>query len=268
MEQHPIPRQITTFEFKLIGFMTLRQFLYLAIFFPLGFVVFRLFPIPLINILLGVVVVVFGLALAFLPINDRPLEVWIRNLIKRLNSPTQYFYHKANPPISIFQNLYFVSDPHRVLAHIESQQKLSAYLAKTNQVMASSRKTPAAAPAIAAAPAVAVPSPSAAQPQLQVQPQVNLNTNPRQPFLIGTVKNNKQIPLPGILIYIKDQNSNPLRLLKTNPHGIFATYNPLPSSEYFFEIKDPKEVYFFDTIKLKVDGGNSSPLEFYSKELL
>jgi len=46
MEQHAVPRQITTFEFKLIGFMTLRQFIYLLVFIPLGVVVYFLFPIP------------------------------------------------------------------------------------------------------------------------------------------------------------------------------------------------------------------------------
>ena len=56
MEQHAIPRQITSFEFKLIGFMTLKQFLYLVIFAPIGYIVYVLFPIPLLNIILGIVV--------------------------------------------------------------------------------------------------------------------------------------------------------------------------------------------------------------------
>jgi len=264
MDQHPIPRQITTFEFKLIGFMTLRQFLYLIIFVPLGFIVFKIFPIPLLNILLGLITALIGFALAFLPINDRPLEVWIRNFVKRVNSPTQYFFHKNNPPISIFQSLYFVSDPHLVFTHIESQQKLSAYLAKTKQVMGSRPQITQVQqnPILTSAQPQNVASPIAPAENSFDAPVV------KQPFLIGVVKNNKQIPLPGILIYVKDQSNNPVRLLKTNPHGIFATYSPLPVAEYVFEIKDPKEGYFFDTIKLKVDGASYKPLEFYSKELL
>jgi hypothetical protein len=88
---------ITSFEFKLIGFMTLKQFLYLVIFAPIGYIVYWLFPIPLLNILMGIAVGGIGLALAFVPINDRPLDVWIKNMWKRLNSPTQYFYRKNNP---------------------------------------------------------------------------------------------------------------------------------------------------------------------------
>ena len=53
MDGHPIPRQITTFEFKLIGFMTLRQFLYLVVTIPTAYIVFRLFPIPLVNLIIS-----------------------------------------------------------------------------------------------------------------------------------------------------------------------------------------------------------------------
>ena len=75
-------------------------------------------------------------------------------------------------------------------------------------------------------------------------------------------------PLPGTLVYVKDQNNNVVRLLKTNPHGIFATYNPLLKGEYFFEIKDPKNTYFFDRMKVRVEETNTKILEFFSKELL
>jgi hypothetical protein len=91
---------------------------------------------------------------------------------------------------------------------------------------------------------------------------------PKKPFLTGVVKNNKIIPLSGVLIYIKDQNGKTIRLLKTNPYGVFATFNPLPDGEYLFELKDPQGSYFFDTIKLKIEGKNQRPLEFFSKELL
>ena len=98
MEQHPIPRQITTFEFKLIGFLTLHQFMYLIVFLPLGYIVYRIFPIPLLNMVTGAFVAALGGAFAFLPVNERPLDVWIRNLFKRLTSPTQYMFHKENKP--------------------------------------------------------------------------------------------------------------------------------------------------------------------------
>ena len=113
-----MPRQITTFEFKLIGFLTLKQFIYLAVFIPLGFIMFKLVPIPLLNILAAVLVGGGGVAFAFVPVNDRPLDVWIKNFMKSITSPTQFTYHKKNPPIYFLKNLFFISDPHRVMTHI------------------------------------------------------------------------------------------------------------------------------------------------------
>ena len=89
-----------------------------------------------------------------------------------------------------------------------------------------------------------------------------------KPFFIGTVKNGKRIALPGILIYVKNTQNIPVRLLKTNQHGIFATFNPLPAGEYTFEIKDPKSSYLFDTMKITIQDINTRSIEFYSKELL
>jgi hypothetical protein len=71
-----------------------------------------------------------------------------------------------------------------------------------------------------------------------------------------------------ILIYVKDTKGTPVRLLKTNPHGIFATYNPLLPGEYTFEMKDPKNIYFFDTMKIGIQEHNAGNIEIVSKEML
>lgn len=279
MDQHPVPRQITTFEFKLIGFLTLKQFIYLVVFVPLGFIAVKLFPIPYINLFVGVLVAGVGVAFAFVPVNDRPMEVWVRNLLKRLTSATQYEYHKHNPPSFLVEDLFFVEDPHRVLAHVESQEKLAAYLAKTkgtlkpntkkanisfllskpNEVLVQ-KKTPQQSIQTST---VIPKTQTASQPQSIPQPGIKKNA-----FFAGTVKNNKLIPLPGILIYVKDEKGNTVRLLKTNPHGVFATFNKLPSGDYTFELKDPKGGYFFDTMKINTVNISQKTLEFHSKELL
>lgn len=277
MEQHPVPRQITTFEFKLIGFMTLRQFLYLVIFFPIGFIVYKIIPIPFINIVLGVIIGVIGIAFAFVPIQDRPLEVWIKNLIRRLNSPTQYIYKKQSDKIGTIEDLYFTSDPHLALTHIETKEKLNKYMqsiksAENDQVASTNSKvkkqqlhindlllqTKNTDPAEI----------KKANVSLQGQSSEVKAETIKQPFITGIIKNRKQIPLPGTLISIKDTEGSQLRLLKTNPHGIFATYSPLSSGDYRFEIIDPKGIYFFDTMNIRIDSEKQKPLMFYSKEIL
>ena len=269
-DQHPIPRQITTFEFKLIGFLTLKQFIYLIVFIPSGFILYKLFPIPYLNILVALLVAGVGFAFAFLPVNDRPLDVWIQNLIRRLTSPTQYRYHKKNAPVYFLDSLYFIEDPHRVMAHVESREKLAAYLAKTRSTTSSvdSKSTPVVLPVSAPKePPQVTTSSQQVKKTPPTQPLIN-QTLVKKPFLNGVVKNHKLIPLPGILIYIKDQKGQVMRLLKSNPHGVFATFNPLSKGSYQFEFKDPKSSYFFDTMNINIEETNNKPYEFFSKELL
>ncbi len=276
MEQHSIPRQITTFEFKLIGFLTIKQFIYLIVFIPIGFIVYYIFPVPLLNILLGIITGGLGFAFAFLPVNERPLDIWIRNFFKRLTSPTQYLYHKVNQPLYFLKNLYFVTDPHRVMSHIEAQEKLSSYLATRNPSVPKTQKKQTVTNLFQMTTSTLSGKSTMKQPVIPIQTQVSPPTQsvvppisePKKPFFTGVVKNHKLIPIPGILIYMKDEKGNVLRLLKSNPHGVFATFNPIPPGEYQFEVKDANNSYFFDTMKIKIDSNNSKPFEFYSKELL
>ncbi|MEK7177514.1 MAG: PrgI family protein [Patescibacteria group bacterium] len=271
MEQHAIPRQITSFEFKLIGFLTIKQFIYLLISIPTGILIFYIFPVPILNILLGIIVGSIGVAFAFVPINDRPMEVWVRNLIKRLSSPTQYFFKKQNPAIYFLKNLVFTDDPHRVISHIDSQQKLSKYL-NTKTPTNNRNRNQEISNLFTDSFASLLGKKHKPQPSTVKEPSSIINhpsSSIKAPFLTGIIKYYKQTALTGILIYIKkDLTGDPIRILKTNSHGIFATYNPLPPSEYSFEVKDPKGNFFFDTMKVRVENVNEKPVEIISKELI
>lgn len=266
-----MPRQITSFEFKLIGFMTLKQFLYLIAFVPIGLLVYFIVPIPIIRHLLGFLVAMIGVILAFVPVNDRPMDVFIKNLVKRLMSPTQYIYEKHNPPVYFLNNLYFLSDPHHVFSHIDSQEKLSKYLAE-HQAPADPGHAPQRVAAMQQAlkGAKGQPVGKGVVPGVKGRPAaagVTPAAVSKKPFLIGIVRTRKEIPLPGILIYIKDSANRPVRLLKSNPNGIFATYTALPQADYIIEVKDPMNAHFFDTIKVHLPLAARS-LDIISRELL
>lgn len=275
MDQHPIPRQITTFEFKLIGFLTIKQFIYLVVFIPLAIITYYIFPIPLLNILAAIIIGLIGVAFAFMPINDRPMEVWVKNLIKRLTSPTQYHFHKNNPAIYFLKNLVFTADPHRVTAHIDSQEKLAKYL-NSRSASAQKQNKKKDINNLLANPMSFFTQKKDSLPTTtnQVEKEsepVPVNQAPavKQPFLTGVAKNHKQTPLAGLLVYVKnDQAAAPLRILKTNQHGVFTTFNPLPPGDYIFEVKDPKHSVIFDTMKFTIGNQNTKPVEIYSKELI
>jgi len=201
------------------------------------------------------------------------MEVWVKNLIKRLSSPTQYFFKKQNPAIYFLKNLVFTNDPHRVMSHIDSQQKLSKYLntkAPTNNKNRSQEISNLFTDSFASLLGKKHnPQPSTIKEPSSVTNRPAPIPNIKVPFLTGLIKNYKQTALTGILIYIKkDPTGDPIRILKTNSHGIFATYNPVPPSEYFFEIKDPKGIFFFDTMKIRIENVNEKPVEIMSKELI
>ena len=98
MEQHPIPQQISSYQFKLVGDMTLKQFFQVA-----GGVVvsFIIYSAPLYAIIKWPLVLLsagLGAALAFLPFQERPLERWIFAFFRSIYSPTLYFWRKTEKP--------------------------------------------------------------------------------------------------------------------------------------------------------------------------
>lgn len=96
MDNHPIPQDITGFQFKLIGKMTIRQFIYLAIGAVIAWLVFFIIDPPaLIKWPISLASIGIGAALAFIPIDGRPMDTMLRNFIKALSSPTKFLYKKG-----------------------------------------------------------------------------------------------------------------------------------------------------------------------------
>lgn len=105
MEPHPIPQNVTSFQFHLIGDMTLKQFIYLAAGSTIAYVLFVFVSsvYPLITWPLIIISASLGFAFAFLPINSRPLDYWLGAFLKAVYSPTKRVWKKNNKT--------FVDDP-------------------------------------------------------------------------------------------------------------------------------------------------------------
>ena len=96
MEQHAIPQQISSYEFKLVGEMTMKQFLKAAAGIVLAILINTTKIIVIVKWPLMLVVGGAGLLLAFVPFEDRPLETWVISFLKSIYSPTIYTYKKRN----------------------------------------------------------------------------------------------------------------------------------------------------------------------------
>ncbi len=92
MESHPIPQQISSYQFRLVGDMTLKQFFQLgggvlsaAILYTIGIHPFIKWPLMIFSVCLGA-------ALAFLPIEERPLSRWFISFFSSVYSPTVFVW--------------------------------------------------------------------------------------------------------------------------------------------------------------------------------
>jgi hypothetical protein len=102
MEQHPVPQQISSYQFRLVGDMTLKQFFQLAGGCLCALIVYAS-PLPAIfRWPLIVFFVLIGAAMAFLPIEERPLDVWIVAFFRAIYSPTKFYWKASAQPASYF----------------------------------------------------------------------------------------------------------------------------------------------------------------------
>src|SRR3989338_3299353 len=108
MEQHPVPSHIASFEFKLFGNLTIKQFVTLAIPASVGGIIFFSGLPDTIRFPLSVLFVGFGLLIALVPFGGRPFTKWIMAFVKAILSPTQRIWIKEK---KIPEFLWVITNP-------------------------------------------------------------------------------------------------------------------------------------------------------------
>lgn len=99
MDQHPIPQNVTGFQFKLVGSMTVKQFAYVTAGVITAFILYYL-PLKgalgtLLKLLLIPLFGSSGIIVAFIPVDGRPIDILVGNFMQALFSPNQYVYRKG-----------------------------------------------------------------------------------------------------------------------------------------------------------------------------
>lgn len=95
MNQHPVPQHISSYEFRLVGDMTLKQFFQLAGGAVVSLIIYSSGLPEIIKWPLVLFFALSGAALAFLPFGERPLSVWVISFFKAVYSPTKYIFVKG-----------------------------------------------------------------------------------------------------------------------------------------------------------------------------
>lgn len=104
MEQHPIPQNVSSYQFKLVGDMTLKQFFQLAGGIVVGLIFYSTPLLPIIKWPLIIISTITGALMAFVPFEERPLEKWIVAFFRAIYSPTEFSWKKTVQKPKFFQD--------------------------------------------------------------------------------------------------------------------------------------------------------------------
>lgn len=296
MENHPIPQNVTGFEFKLIGNMTIKQFAYLATGIVLAWIIV-VSPLPsLIKFPIGFIIGFIGFALAFIPIDGRPLDAMALYFIRALFTPNQFVFQKgafeqaqfAYPsPITTQKQQPTIqqSQPTPTILHeiaptpTQQPPETVAYNQLFTQLtQVQNDKNRLEQELMALKQTLAKPQPIQTTPENQQtsQPVVKKVTiTPGQKptglaipdapnILTGIVKDPRGNVLANILVEVKDKDGSPVRAFKTNALGQFASATSLLNGVYTLEFEDPQEKHTFGALELTMAGEIIGPIDVVS----
>jgi hypothetical protein len=293
MEQHPIPQQISSYQFRLVGDMTLKQFFKIAGGILISLLISASSLPGIIKWPLVLFFALFGIALAFLPLEERPLEQWLFAFFRSIYSPTYYRWQKSSKTPAFFKEeasvpqekiiaphgekelqKYLTSLPGRgesVSSGLEEGEK--TFLGKVGNLfknnLTPSRPKPSPAP----------PSP---KPRLIVEekggPQVPISGQPVQfsseaapPLppekpntVTGQVTDASGKIVEGAILEFKDAAGRPVRAVKTNKAGHFFVVTPLQNGKY--EIVTEKEGLTFEPVVFEATGSIIPPIAIQAKQ--
>lgn len=287
MQQHPIPQQISSYEFRLIGDMTLKQFLKFSAGLLFGVFFYKMpglafyFRIPL-----AILSVLLGTVSAFLPIYDRPLEAWIVIFLNSVYSPTLFLWKRRVSPAPV--KVLDIAPPKPKFKKVKTLNKepmVREFLETIPQASAtfdSSAPPPPPPPRPKKLPKKpqekkdlsfeeslkrlkeAVKEEPAKITATPTYEEASMPATPTTPNIVsGIVLDEEGATVEGAIVEIQDLEGNPIRAMRTNRLGQFQTATPLPNGDYLIIVE--KEPYRFDIIKLKAEGEIIPPIRIQAK---
>lgn len=174
IQQHPIPQDVAGYKFRLIGEMTIKQFIWLAGGIIVGLLVYSS-PLPFFfKYPLAVIAVALGGGIAFVPIEGRPMDKWLIAFIKSVYSPTQFVWQKSHEETTASVSPQKVATPVQTPTSFPPARHIPVVPTAVIQTPPSAPKPITPAPAPIMAPKVAVPvtasSPITPRPTIPTTP--------------------------------------------------------------------------------------------------
>lgn len=176
MESHPIPQQISSYQFRLVGDMTLKQFFQLAGGALVSVIIYSTHMLAIFKWPLMIFSFALGAALAFLPFEERPLGKWLFAFFGSVYSPTTFNWKAAATAPKFFQDEEVAAAPVVATTPVpinELDKKEQSFMSKLSLLFG--QVVPKPVPNIAVTPTVVAPV-VPVQP-IPVTIPVNVSTN-------------------------------------------------------------------------------------------
>jgi len=302
MEQHPIPQQITSYEFKLVGDMTLRQFGKAAGGIILALIINSTNLIFFVKWPLIFIFAAGGLALAFVPFQDRPLETWLMAFIKSIYSPTIYFYKKINPSnwLEIDLSKQLSSGEEERVLPIKEEKKVKEFINSLPSIGREKNSEEVISEEVDGEKVIKPQvknkdlekreeNPKAKEEEVEekkeeemkpanlglqreklgatgqtVYGEIPMPDIPNLPNLVvGMVMDQSHKIVEGAIVEIQDKDGNPSRVLKTNKLGQFKTLTQLSDGKYL--VLTEKDDLDFDRVEIILEGKIVQPIKILAK---
>lgn len=294
MKQHAVPQEIMSVEFNLFGVMNLRQFAYVAGAGGVGYLAYLIMP-GILKWPLAGICVLFGLGLAFVPINDQPMDKWVTNFLLALKNPSRRVWKKTPYIPVLFQDndealkkeykakptligkrttdmrgagvFSHEKDTTRALdKEVEEVDKELESFIKEAKVL----RPGVVGKDLLVTDEFASPQEDVGGAQMytpekkEVVPTGKtlqlLTNNPN--VINGYVFDRDHRPLPGALVAVRDVGNRPIQVLKTDLEGMFLGNIQLPDGEYTIGVE--REGYMFGMNKVILSGNIVNPVEIVS----
>ena len=263
IQQHPLPQDITSYRFRLIGDMTIKQFAYLAGFAIAGIIAYNT-PLPFFfRYPLAFILVLLGIGIAFVPIQGRSMETWIIAFIRSIYSPTQYVWRQepttTSTPVTTPSTTI---TPPKVAPVVPPSPTVSPTLPQneTTSNTVTTQTPPPTAKSVSTTPASSTPTPETITPQSSA-PTTNLPIpfTPTTPnTLVGLTLTPDGKILDSVMVEIQNKGVT-IRATKSNRLGQFMFARPLENGLY--QILADKDGVQFSTYTLDLKGDIVKPLK-------
>lgn len=265
MDQHPVPQNISSYEFHLVGDMTLKQFFQLAGGIAVAAILYRL-PLPFfLKWPIMALSVLMGIMLAFIPVSGRPFSQWIMAFIKAIYSPTEFHWSNSPQPSATMNheptNQVTKKTP---LDVIEEQlfSRFSQIFSHPNLAFSAIQPMSIPHPQPPTIVTVTPSVPPTPKPITTMNHEPITNNSIPPPdypnLLTGQVLDSAGSYLEGVILELSDATGLPVRALRSNKLGQFMTATPLPQGTYTLIAE--KDGLQFSPLTLQAENKIISPI--------